>query len=91
MGAAPGGWSVIVSDILNDQGLLISIDQLEIQPFPNCNIIQGDVFSDETLKLIKDIAKERIPDIVLSDMMVNMCGNRVTDHLRSMELCHSSI
>ena len=30
-------------------------------------------------------------DVVLSDMMVNMCGNTETDHFRSIDLCFNAL
>lgn len=95
MGSAPGGWSVIASKILNpSSGLLISVDLLPIEPIDKAthsHIIQGDMLSESTKNLILNISKGRLMDVILSDMMVNMCGDKSTDHFRSMDLCHFAL
>jgi 21S rRNA (uridine2791-2'-O)-methyltransferase len=144
MGAAPGGWSIVASNCLNQKGLLIAIDLLPIAPIlsdnTNIRILQGDMFSPDaesaiqymacdhfsnlnttkppTLKAtaaaavnelntssITDTTKMSVPnttssssepkiylaDVILSDMMVNMCGNKQTDHFRSMDLCQAAL
>jgi len=94
MGAAPGGWSVIASKLVGPSGLLISVDLLPIEPIkdtPHSYIIQGDMLSSSTKDQIRSIAKGRLMDVILSDMMVNMCGDKSTDHFRSMDLCHFAL
>lgn len=94
MGAAPGGWSVIASKLLGPSGLLISVDLLPIEPIkdtPHSHIIQGDMLSSSVKDQIRSISKGRLMDVVMSDMMVNMCGEKSTDHFRSMDLCHFAL
>lgn len=47
LGAAPGGWSIIASKIVNPSkgGLIIAVDLLPIQSIPHTTIIQGDFTS----------------------------------------------
>lgn len=49
LGAAPGGWSTIVSKIVQPAkgGHIIAVDLLPIQPIPNTTIIQGDFTTTE--------------------------------------------
>lgn len=93
IGAAPGGWSLIASGILRPQlgGLLIAIDLLSMDAIPNCEIIQGDIRHEETKAKIEILSEGRKADVVISDMLANTCGNHMTDHFRSMDLCNIAL
>jgi 23S rRNA (uridine2552-2'-O)-methyltransferase len=69
--------------------LLIAIDLLPFPEIPNCHILQGDANSTEILDKVRSIAEGRLADVILSDMMVNMSGQKAMDHFRSMDLCRS--
>jgi len=102
LGAAPGGWSVMVSKILNFNkgGLLASIDLLDMEPIPTdaeanegAYFIRGNfnssVVRDELRKIARLSSGEiRQADVVLSDMLMNTTGHASTDHLKSMNICY---
>lgn len=99
VGAAPGGWSVVVSQIFSKQassnaekvkGRLVCVDLLPIEPIPDAVIIQGDFDSLSTQKTIEQALGEGEKfDVILSDMLHNATGQRELDHFKSLDLCQS--
>ncbi|PKC14852.1 cell division protein FtsJ [Rhizophagus irregularis] len=91
-GAAPGGWSQVVSRKTKLNGnLIIAVDLLTIEPIPGVNVIQGDFTHISTQQKVKELLKEREADVILSDMAPNFSGQRFIDHVKSMELCEFSL
>ncbi|GBB88442.1 hypothetical protein RclHR1_00150038 [Rhizophagus clarus] len=107
-GAAPGGWSQVISrkvlpefDITTEGikdfetklngNLIIAVDSLPIEPIPGVNVIQGDFTDISTQQKVKELLKEREVDVILSDMAPNFSGQHFIDHVKSMELCESSL
>ncbi len=91
LGAAPGGWSQLVSQLIKPNGRIIAMDLLPIEPIPGVDFIEGD-FSDE---VILEILQSKLAglkiDWVLSDMAPNMSGNESIDMPRSMYLCELAL
>ena len=67
LGSAPGGWSQVVSKILNDSGSITAIDVLPMKKIKYVNFHQIDLVNIETLNLKK-------MSIVLSDIAPNISG-----------------
>ena len=42
LGAAPGGWSQVVSQRMGGDGLVIAVDLLEMSELPAVKVIRGD-------------------------------------------------
>jgi len=91
LGAAPGGWSCIVSKILNKNGLLISVDLLTLEPINGAVILQGDFTALSTHSLINRYLDGKRPTVVLSDMLMNTSGHKDMDHFRSINLSNSAL
>lgn len=85
-GCAPGGWSQAAISIVGDKGLVVGIDILDISPIKakNFYFIKGNLLDKETLKKSSEICKEY--DTVISDAAPNTTGNKLTDHVNSLEL-----
>jgi 23S rRNA (uridine2552-2'-O)-methyltransferase len=84
LGAAPGSWSLYVTQKIGPSGHLIAIDlePLAIPLPPNATSIVGDA-----LALDNEALAEHAPyDVVLSDMAPRTTGNRLGDQTRSFEL-----
>lgn len=84
LGAAPGSWSLYVTQKIGASGRLFAIDlePLAIPLPPNATAIVGDA-----LALDNDALAEHAPyDVVLSDMAPRTTGNRLGDQTRSFEL-----
>lgn len=92
LGAAPGSWSQYATEKVGKQGRVLGID---IQPIkltlPNAVFITADM-RDLNLEAIM-IEREITPpfDIVLSDMAPKTTGIRITDQMRSVELCELAL
>ena len=52
LGAAPGGWSQVVSQRVKGNGLVIAVDLLEMSALPQVNFIQGDFAEQQTLDAV---------------------------------------
>ena len=84
--AAPGGWSEWVSQVCGEQGQVIALDILPMDPIADVTFIQGDFTEESVLQeLIKINAIQSI-DLVLSDMAPNLSGIDSVDQPKSMYL-----
>ena len=87
LGAAPGGWSQIALEKVQEDGIVVGVDLNRIKPLPNENYyrIRGDFTSQEVqnkiMKLIGGKAK-----VIVSDASPSLSGIRDIDHLRSIDL-----
>lgn len=87
LGAAPGGWSQYVAQILNGTGKMIALDILPMDSLADVTFIQGDFREDEVLKALCDALGEGAKiDLVLSDMAPNTSGVKTVDQAKSMYL-----
>lgn len=91
LGAAPGGWSQLVSKLIQPKGRIIALDILPMEPVPGVEFIQGD-FSDEAVlqQLLQELSSVK-PDWVISDIAPNMSGNESVDIPRSMYLAELTL
>lgn len=87
IGAAPGGWSQVVSKIVGDSGLVISVDLKPVEPFQrgNIKILTLDINLKETPKVLKEISRDGFNSI-LSDASPNITGAWDLDHYRQISL-----
>lgn len=88
LGAAPGGWSQIVSAVTGStdgQPLVVAIDYLQFDAIPGVVILQKDFLDDDAPQALM-AALGGAPDLVMSDMASPTVGHRQTDHIRTMHL-----
>ena len=83
LGAAPGGWSQVASEIIGEKGTIIAIDLLKIKPLPNIITIQSDLTQPETLEKIQSHMPFPKANVVLSDLSPDISGNYSVDQARS--------
>ena len=86
LGAAPGGWSEYASTIIGDQGKIIALDLLPLEPIAGVTFLQGDFTEQETLDQLLALIGDRRCDLVLSDMAPNLSGMESVDQPRSTYL-----
>ena len=86
LGAAPGGWSEYAQQIVGDQGKVIALDLLPIDPIAGVEFIQGDFTEQQTLDRLLTLIDERRLDLVLSDMAPNLSGMGSVDQPKSIYL-----
>ena len=84
LGAAPGGWSQVISKVCTNK--IIAIDLLEMDPLPNVEFIKGDFLDQENISKINTLLNGKKADIIMSDMAPSTCGIQKVDHIRIMNL-----
>lgn len=87
LGAAPGGWSQIALEKVEETGKVLGVDLQRIKPFPEENFqsIRGDF----TKKEIQNEIMEKIggkADVIICDAAPSLSGIKDIDQLRSMDL-----
>ena len=90
LGAAPGGWSQIASQIVgssDEDPHVVGIDFLPVDPLPGVTLLQMDFLDDDAPQKLMDALGGDRPDLVISDMAAPTTGHRRTDHLRTAHLC----
>jgi len=86
LGAAPGGWSQWAAPVVGEQGQLLALDILEMDPLPGVTFIHGDFREAEPLEALQKALAGQPVDVVLSDMAPNISGMREVDQPRAMYL-----
>jgi 23S rRNA (uridine2552-2'-O)-methyltransferase len=91
LGAAPGGWSQVVRELVGKAGKVIALDCLPLEPITGVQFIQGD-FTEQLIyeKLLALVGEEAI-DVVISDMAPNISGDRTVDQHRAMYLAELAL
>ena len=84
LGAAPGGWSQVALEYIDEDGKLVGVDLQHILPLKGAQFLQGDIRESETRKELEKLVPKA--DVVLSDMSPNLSGNYSVDQARSVEL-----
>ena len=91
LGSAPGSWTQVVQRKLGENGQVIALDILPMDPLPGVSFIQGDFTEDEPLALLEELLAGQNVDLVLSDMAPNMSGMGAVDQPRAMYLAELAL
>ena len=94
LGAAPGGWSQMLVELVGAKGLVVGVDLQRIRPIPGAKFLQGDFTKRETQERMEKILAEsghETVDAVVSDMAPDMSGNYELDQVRSVQLCEIAL
>ncbi len=91
LGAAPGGWSQVAAKRVAapQQGRVIAIDLLEIDPLPGVEFTRLDFLDPAAPDKLKEMLGGKA-DVVLSDMAANATGHRKTDHIKIVALVEAA-
>lgn len=85
LGCAPGSWLKYAALQVGPKGSCIGIDRVPIDlSLPNVESLVGDIYEIDDALLTEGGRKF---NLVMSDMAPDTCGNRYTDHVRSVQLC----
>lgn len=90
LGASPGGWSQVASELVGSDGRVFALDLERLPPLEGVTFIRGDVRKQSVV----DRLLEQLPegaDVVISDMAPNISGNYPYDHARSVDLCEHAL
>lgn len=90
LGAAPGSWSQVLAALVAPTGTVVGVDLSPIEPLPGVVTLQANICLAETLEAIR-AAVGRPADVVFSDVSPRVSGNRLADHVRSIELADCSL
>jgi 23S rRNA (uridine2552-2'-O)-methyltransferase len=92
LGAAPGSWSQYCSRKIGPKGRVLGID---IQPIKitmqNAVFVTADMRELSLEQTMKDNGIAPPFDVVLSDMAPKTIGIKLTDQMRSLELCELAL
>lgn len=91
LGAAPGGWSQVVSQHMAGRGRIVALDILPMPAVPGVAVLEGDFRDNEVLARLEAALDRRPVDLVLSDMAPNMSGVAAVDQARAMELAELAL
>lgn len=86
LGAAPGGWSQVVSQIVGEEGKIIALDLLPIPKIPHVTFMQGDFEDEAVYDELCGLLENKKVDWILSDMSPNLSGVIAVDQPRIMRL-----
>ena len=84
LGAAPGGWLQVASELAGDSGTVVGVDLQRIKPIDGVETVRGDMTEESTREDVIERVGEA--DAVVSDMAPNMTGEYSLDHARSVYL-----
>ena len=89
LGAAPGGWSQVVCDVIGEEGrgIVVAVDLEYIKPIDHEAFIavKGDFTTEEIQNTITEIIDSKA-DVILSDASPKLCGIKDIDNFRSYDL-----
>lgn len=86
LGAAPGGWSQVISEKVKPGGQVVAVDLLAVKPIHGVTILKGDFRESDVEAALGGKA-----DVVLSDMMPNITGVPLVDQARAAEVSMAAI
>ena len=90
LGAAPGSWSLYVSEKVRPGGKVIAVDLLEMQPLANVTFLRGDITDPEYLQTCTAELQKYEVDLVISDMAPNLSGIAAVDQASSLNLAETA-
>lgn len=91
LGAAPGGWTQFVVEIVGKKGRVIALDTLPMAPLPGVEFIQGDFCEQAVLDQLLAVLADQPVDLVISDMAPNTTGIRAVDQPRQIYLAELAL
>ena len=86
LGSTPGSWCQVAVQRLKNQGKIIALDILDMQPIAGVEFIQGDFREDAVLKQLELKLNNKPVDLVIADMAPNISGISDVDQAGAMYL-----
>jgi 23S rRNA (uridine2552-2'-O)-methyltransferase len=90
LGASPGGWSQVASELVTGEGRVLSVDIDRMPPLDGVTFIRGDIRDEAVFRRLLEHVPQGV-DVVISDMSPDISGNYSYDHARSIELCEHAM
>lgn len=86
LGAAPGGWSQVVAQLVGERGKVLASDILAMDTIEDVTFIQGDFTEEAVFAQLLQALEGKQADVVISDMAPNMSGIADIDLPKAMYL-----
>lgn len=91
LGAAPGGWSQLVSGLVGVTGKVYALDILPMEALNHVEFLQGDFREESVMQQFLQRVQSKPIDLVISDMAPNFSGTRSVDQPRSIYLAELAL
>ena len=91
LGAAPGGWSQLLTQWIGKKGKVFALDILPMDPIAGVDSIEGDFTEQAVVNNLFDRMAGAKADWVVSDMAPNISGIDSIDQPRSMALAELAL
>lgn len=91
LGAAPGGWSQLVSGLVGATGKIYALDILPMESLNHVEFLQGDFREESVMQQFLQRVQSKPIDLVISDMAPNFSGMRSVDQPRSIYLAELAL
>jgi 23S rRNA (uridine2552-2'-O)-methyltransferase len=91
LGAAPGGWSQVASELVGDKGKVLASDMLPMDGLSGVEFVQGDFTEQAVLEELLKCLQGEGADLVISDMAPNISGVKDIDQPRIMYLAELAL
>lgn len=92
IGAAPGGWLQVASEMVGEKGVVVGLDLSGIRlDLENVRTLKQDVYDESTIPKVRELLGGADADLVLSDLSPNISGAWDLDHYRQVDLVLRSL
>ncbi|MFT5509352.1 MAG: 23S rRNA (uridine2552-2'-O)-methyltransferase [Hyphomicrobiaceae bacterium] len=94
LGAAPGGWTQVLTDKVKStdgRGQVVAIDILPMDEMAGAEVLHLDFMENDAPDRLKTLLRDGGADVVLSDMAGSTTGHARTDHLQIMGLAEAAV
>ncbi len=91
LGAAPGGWSELLSKRVGDSGRIFALDILPMDAVPDVSFIEGDFTEQAVYDELMGALDGKWVDLVISDMAPNISGTKAIDQPKMMYLAELAL
>lgn len=91
LGAAPGGWSQVLTETIGHSAQIIALDILPIESIKGVDIVCGDFEKTETIEELFMLLNGKRVDLVISDLAPNLSGIGLVDQARAMNLAEIAL
>jgi 23S rRNA (uridine2552-2'-O)-methyltransferase len=89
LGAAPGSWSQVVTNIVGERGQVIALDLQPIEPISGVTALEGDMTDPDVQAQVIALAGGKA-NVVLSDAAPSTTGIKLRDHVISIQLARAA-
>ncbi len=91
IGCHPGGWTQVLVEEVDDDGLVVGVDLLATSAVEGAEIILGDITEPATIERITETVGDRDLNAVVSDISPRLTGRYDTDQAISLELSTTAL